>query len=255
MKLSIRPFKSLRKSLKRRRQLSDRVLRKEIPEISNPEIALMRRYAPFTMTGVDRQWALIKAVQYLNTSPIAGDIVECGVWRGGNMMLAKELCRAFPANRKFYLFDTFAGMSEPTASDITNAGTDAGRKFRERTRMDYTDWSYAPIEEVRENFRSLGLLDDSVIFVKGKVEDTLTQKSNLPDQIALLRLDTDFYESTLTELRVLYPRLAGGGVLIVDDYGHWRGARKAVDEFFRTENILWSRIDYTGRMTVKRDPN
>jgi O-methyltransferase len=251
MNLKMRPLKRLRKWLKQRGQLSDREIQKRIPEISVDEVALIRRYAPFTMTGIERQWALIKAVQYVNANKIAGDVVECGVWRGGNVMLAKELCRGASIARKFYLFDTFTGMSPPTAADITSAGADARPTYQERARGDHVDWDYASIDDVRGNFTRMGLLDEHVIFVRGKVEDTLAS-TKLPNRIALLRLDTDFYESTLAELSVLYPRLVPRGVLIVDDYGHWRGARRAVDEYFAGANILWSRVDYTARMTVRQ---
>jgi O-methyltransferase len=244
-------FKSVRVWLRRRRRTPRGVVEEIIPEISVGEAALLRRYAPYTMTSIERQWALIKAVEYLNGKAIAGDFVECGVWRGGNPMLAKDLCRKSAVERKFYLFDTFAGMSAPTAADTTHAGMDASATYRERVREDHVDWVYASLDDVRESFRRANLLDDRVIFVKGKVEDTLAEERNVPEKIALLRLDTDFYESTRAELEVLYPRLVSGGVLIVDDYGHWRGARKAVDEYFKGAAMLWSRIDYTARMTVK----
>ena len=90
-----------------------------IPEIGPVDIDLISRYREFTVTGVERQWALISAVRYLNAAGIEGDIVECGVFRGGNMMLAKELCRDIPVDRRFYLFDTFSGMSEPTDDDVS----------------------------------------------------------------------------------------------------------------------------------------
>lgn len=89
-------------------------------------------------------------------------------------------------------------------------------------------------------------------FVIGPVEETLITK--VPERIALLRLDTDWYESTRAELEYLYPRLVVGGVLIVDDYGHWKGARKAVDEYFAAlgnDAPLLNRLDYTGRMAVR----
>jgi O-methyltransferase len=245
------PLRGVRDWIKRRRHTSRRAVEKIIPEISAGEAALLRRYAPFTMTSIERQWALIKAVEYLNGNKIAGDFVECGVWRGGNLMIAKELCRPSAMQRKFYLFDTFTGMSAPTAADTTHAGADASATYRERVREDHVDWVYASLDDVRESFRRASLLDDRVIFVKGKVEDTLADKRNVPEKIALLRLDTDFYESTRAELEILYPRLVSGGVLIVDDYGHWRGARKAVDEYFKGAAMLWSRIDYTARMTLK----
>jgi O-methyltransferase len=90
-----------------------------------------------------------------------------------------------------------------------------------------------------------------VRLVKGKVEDTVPK--NAPEKIALLRLDTDWYESTRRELVHLFPRLVPGGVLIIDDYGHWQGARKAVDEYIAGNQvkILLNRVDYTGRIGVK----
>ena len=244
-------FKGMRDWIRRRRRTSPAAIEKIIPEISADETALLRRYAAFTLTGIERQWALIKAVEYLNAKNVDGDFVECGVWRGGNLMIAKDLCRRFTIDRKFYLFDTFTGMSAPTEADTTHAGAEASATYHERVREGHVDWVYASLEDVRENFRRANLLDDRVIFVKGKVEDTLTEAQNIPTRIALLRLDTDFYESTRAELEILYPRLVSGGILIVDDYGHWRGARKAVDEYFKGTALLWSRIDYTARLTVK----
>jgi hypothetical protein len=227
-------------------------LKKIVPEISPQEMALIQEFQPYTKTSLERQWALVSALNYLNRGNVEGAVVECGVWRGGNVLLAKRLCRDARADRKFYLFDTFTGMSEPTEKDVTHAGSAADEKFSQRVREGHVDWDYASLEDVVENFRRANLLDSSVIFVKGKVENTLRESKNLPERIALLRLDTDWYESTKVELEVLYPRLNVGGVLIVDDYGHWQGARRAVDEYFRDANVLMHRIDYTARMMLKR---
>jgi O-methyltransferase len=204
-----------------------------------------------TMTGVERQWALISALRYLDRGNIPGDIVECGVWRGGNMMIAKHLSRYSHMKRAIYLYDTFSGMSEPTTADSSYQGEDAVELFEKFKKPTHTEWCYASLEEVRSNFESAGLLDEQIRFIKGKVEDTLRDGANVPDRIALLRLDTDFYESTKSELETLYPRLVKGGVLIVDDYGYWRGAKLAVDEYFEKNHILWLRIDRSARMTVK----
>jgi len=112
-------------------------------------------------------------------------------------------------------------------------------------------WAMAPLDRVRRNVLATGYPAERVHFIQGKVEDTLP--ANAPDRIALLRLDTDWYESTHHELTHLYPRLSPGGVLIIDDYGHWQGSRLAVDEFFaaRAYTPLLGRMDYTGRMMVK----
>ena len=90
-------------------------------------------------------------------------------------------------------------------------------------------------------------------FVAGDVEQTIP--GVVPEQISLLRLDTDWYESTRHELKHLYPRLIRGGVLIIDDYGHWKGARQAVDEYLAETGakLLLNRIDYTGRAAVKTE--
>jgi hypothetical protein len=99
--------------------------------------------------------------------------------------------------------------------------------------------------------RDTGYDSEKVFFVKGKVEETLP--AHAPDRISLLRLDTDWYESTYHELTHLYPRLTVGGVLIIDDYGHWAGARRAVDDFIGKNKLrlLLNRVDYTGRICVK----
>ncbi|HXL69202.1 MAG TPA: TylF/MycF/NovP-related O-methyltransferase [Xanthobacteraceae bacterium] len=225
--------------------------RKIAPEISADEAAVLDRFAQFTMTGIERRWALVQAMLYLNDRAIAGDIVECGVWRGGNMLTAKALCQHSLMRRNFYLFDTFRGMSRPTEVDIDRYGTPASKWYEQSGKQAHNEWCYAGVEEVRENFRSNGLLDDSIIFVEGEVEDTLRDAANVPKEIALLRLDTDFYESTKAELEVLYPRLVSGGILIIDDYGYWQGARKATDEYFKDSRPLLIRIDYTARIMVK----
>ena len=112
-------------------------------------------------------------------------------------------------------------------------------------------WAYAPIEEVRNNMLKTNYPIDNIKYIKGKVEDTL--KSSVPNKIALLRLDTDWYESTKIELEVLYPLITKGGILIIDDYGHFEGAKRAVDDYFRKINQqpLLNRIDYTGRLIIK----
>jgi predicted O-methyltransferase YrrM len=167
------------------------------------------------------------------------------------MLLAKALCEKSPLRRNFYLFDTFAGMSEPTDADMTRHGRSAVALYDHYQKPTHSEWCYASLEDVRENFRANGQLDSSVNFVKGKVEETLLDPKNLPQSIALLRLDTDFYESTKAELEILYPRLVSGGVLILDDYGHWEGARKATDEYFQGSRPLLVRLDQTARLAIK----
>lgn len=199
-----------------------------------------------------RLFATIMACSYVVEKGIEGDFVECGVWRGGNSIIAADVFRSRTARKAVWLFDTFAGMTEPTAADVNFRGEPADVKFGRSQQADHNEWCYAPLEEVQSNFQRHGLLDADVRFVKGDVARTLLDPQGLPAKIAVLRLDTDWYESTKVELEVLYPRLSHGGVLIIDDYGHWGGARKAVDEYFdaRTRPFL-QYIDNTARIGIK----
>lgn len=214
-------------------------------------IELYESIKPYTMTSVERCYALYRAVNYILEANIPGDFVECGVWRGGNTMLVAYLLQKHGiTDRKIYLYDTFEGMSEPTEHDRKRNQTEiAMNKWQQTQKADYNDWCYASLEEVTENMKKTGYPTEQVVFVKGKVEETLTH--SLPGPISLLRLDTDWYESTKAELEILYPLLETKGVLIIDDYGAWEGARKAVDEYFKNTPILLNKIDDTGMIGVK----
>lgn len=208
-----------------------------------------RRCRSFTMTSPERMYALYQACRYVLQSNVPGDFVECGVWRGGSaMMMAMELvAHRDPApERTLHLFDTFSGMSEP---DAAIDGDHARKEWRRRQRTDHNEWCYASQGEVLENVLSTGIGRERVRTVAGKVEEVLPERA--PESIAVLRLDTDWYESTRHELEHLFPRLSKGGVLLIDDYGHWQGARRAVDEFFAGGPVLLHRIDGTGRMLIK----
>ena len=208
---------------------------------------------PYTMTSPERIRALCSAVRYIEKAGIEGAVVECGVWRGGSMMaVARTLSNLGAANRDLYLFDTFEGMTEPGPHDIALTGETAkcllGRS--DRTEEDRV-WCYAPKERVAQALALTMYPKGLVHLIPGRVEETLATAA--PQHIALLRLDTDWYESTRHEMEMLFPRLCRGGVLIIDDYGHWQGARRAVDEYVKTHQLklLLHPIDYTGRIAVK----
>jgi len=207
----------------------------------------------YTMTTPERIASLCNAVNYLVKNKVEGDFVECGVWRGGSTMAAIDtLIKAGDKSREIYLYDTFEGMSEPTELDKISTGTGANELMETSDKNDATSvWCYSALEEVQQNVGTLKYPASKVHYVKGKVEDSIP--GTIPQKIALLRLDTDWYESTAHELKHLYPLLVPGGVIIIDDYGHWEGARKAVDEYIEAEKLplLLNRIDYTGRIGIK----
>lgn len=206
----------------------------------------------FTKTSTERLYALYTAINYIVSAGISGSIVECGVWRGGSSMLSALRLKALGDTvRMLYLYDTYAGMSEPNPVDVNIDGNSAIAKWKKNNEIEKNLWDYAPFKDVQQNMRLTKYPEDQMHFVKGKVEDTIP--STLPDRIALLRLDTDWYESTFHEMVHLYPLLEPGGVLLIDDYGHWKGARKAVDQYIYENrlSLYLHRIDYTGRIAIK----
>jgi len=216
------------------------------------EMEIMKAISPHTMTPPERQWALIRAVEHVVMHEIPGDIVECGVWKGGNLMLAGLVLNQMQSQRTIFAYDTFAGMSAPTEFDRkTQGGMAVDEKFSALDRGDFNEWCYGPLNTVKNNIQSVGLSLSSFRFIQGKCEDTLALPENLPDKISILRLDTDWYESTKAELEVLYDRLSPGGILILDDYGDWAGAKKAVDEYFGNKMPFLCRIDRSCRIAVR----
>lgn len=231
-------------------------LRELFPEANEQDIQRIRQVMPFSMTSPERLWALRRATQYVLSRKIPGDFAETGVWRGGStMLMAATAIDGGDSSRRIWLYDTFEGMPAPQALDVEVRSGAAARQHFEavRTGADSSAWCNAPLNEVKANMAAVGYPEEAVRFVVGKTQDTLREAGNRPAQLALLRLDTDWYESTRAELEGLFDKLSPGGVLIVDDYGHWAGCMRAADEFFaaREPKYLFNRIDSTGRMMVK----
>jgi O-methyltransferase len=214
-------------------------------------LALEERCTPFSMVGTERMYGLYTAVRHITISRVPGAVVECGVWRGGCMMLAALTLQREMEERQLFLFDTFAGMTKPTERDTGPGGLDAISMWHHHRKADKGNWLSVSLEEVKSNLSQTNYPEGLITFAQGDVLSTIPEKA--PDEIALLRLDTDWYESTKHELEHLYPRLAPGGVLIIDDYGQWKGAKDAVDEYLSTLDSppFLMRTDYTGRMGVK----
>jgi O-methyltransferase len=202
----------------------------------------------YTMTSKEAMFALYQAIAYVVKRNIPGDFVECGVWQGGSALLAAlALARLGGPRRRIWMYDTFVGMTAPSPLDIDISGTPAQQYMDQYS--DDGKWCYADLESVKQTFSKHAVPESDLEFVPGDVVQTLRER--VPQQIAVLRLDTDWYESTRSELEILYPLLSTGGVLIVDDYGHWDGSRKAVDEFFADRPLLLNRVNYSVRVAIK----
>ena len=221
-------------------------------------IDIFKRVESFTMTSLERIAGLVDGTRYVVEADIPGSMVECGVWRGGSSMcMALTQLATGRKARELFLFDTFEGMPEASAADVDYLDRAAGDLLSREREMPLEQkkqshlLAYSPLDDVQRNMEQTRYPAELVHYVKGRVEDTIPSRA--PSRIALLRLDTDWYESTKHELVHLWPRLSPGGILIIDDYGHWRGSRRATDEYFSEIGlrIMLHRLDYTGRLIQK----
>ena len=230
-----------------------------IRDVDPATLDIYERVRPHTMTNLLRINALVQAVQHVVRRNTAGALVECGVWRGGSVLaMLLQLQRMGVTDRDVYLYDNFEGMSQPAAVDTSPFEQPASRTWHNAVNAGRRAWHefFKPeifsFEQVRATILASGYPATRLHFVKGDVLETIPAQA--PERIALLRLDTDWYESTRHELVHLYPRLSAGGVLLIDDYGHWDGCRKAVDEYFAADGVapvLLNRVDYAARLAIK----
>lgn len=201
---------------------------------------LYKKYAQRSMVPWSGLYTSFKAVRYAAEAGIEGALVECGVWKGGCSAIMAETLRVHGgADRPIYLYDTFEGMTEPTAQDTHFSGAhNAQKKFDSLKDQGGVGsaWSHGPLDDVKDSMAMSGYDRALIHYIQGPVEQTLLSHP-LPDKIAVLRLDTDWYDSTKAELEHLFPRLQKGGVLLVDDYGAWKGSYDAVEEYFAAHKI------------------
>jgi hypothetical protein len=224
---------------------------KDMPGIDPECQAIIRRVRPRTMTSRVKLHTLVLTVRYLVQHRVEGTIVECGVWRGGSMQaIALTLMENGDTTRDLHLFDTFQGMSEPTEHDVRVKDGRTAEDLMEERDTTAKIWAMSSLEDVQEGMAEVAYPQDRIHYHVGKVEDTLPDQA--PDRIALLRLDTDWYESTKHELQHLYDRLVPGGVLMIDDYGYWDGSRRATDEWLEATGHPLLLIPMgSGRIAVK----
>lgn len=244
------------------RRLSIRVIRTGLEHptrtgIEQDAVAALNSVKGRTMADETMQYATYSAARYVAQAGIPGAVVECGVWRGGcSMLMALGLMSASDTAREMWLFDTFEGMTSPGNRDTflaTGATADSLLLGSERvgeSPSEWTIWCVADEPDVMQGMAQTGYPRSQIRTIRGPVEDTLFDP--LPPQISIARLDTDWYSSTKMEMKMLYDKIAAGGVLILDDYDHWTGAREAVDEFFAERGItpFLIRVGF-GRVHIK----
>jgi O-methyltransferase len=207
-----------------------------------------------SMQSPERLFALINSVKYIIKNNIPGDFCEIGVYKGGAALtIGRTLYQLGVTDRKIYLYDTFSGMTQPQDMDIrTGSNLKAQEILSKVEKSDENKvWCIADVNLVKKILSESNYPFHQYFFRIGDINNA--KLADCPEQLALLRLDTDWYKSTKTSLELFYSRLTKFGVLIIDDYGHWEGARKAVDEFFLSQKNypLLNVIDYSGRISIK----
>lgn len=205
-------------------------------------------------------FTVYSALKYIVENEKRGDLVECGVFDGNKILLMAEyLSQQGKYDYDFYLYDTFSGMTNPSQHDRALSleppyyytKERVQERFSKDQKEQYNNWCYCSEADVRENVLATSYPTNRFNFIKGDVRQTLLRAS--PQHIALLRLDTDFFDSTLIELETLYHRVIPGGVIILDDYGTWAGQKKAVDQFVETLDVrpMLIRTSQNERVIIK----
>ena len=187
-----------------------------------------------------------EALLYCKQNKIKGCYVECGVMAGKNPIIACNTIRQYNLDIiDIYMFDTFEGLTKPGKYDYSTNDPVYHMNNKQviknweinRTGENSSKWCYCSLDNVKNNVYKTKYPKDKLHFIKGDVMETLLEEKNIPDKISVLRLDTDWYESSKFELEKLYHKVVEGGVVILDDYFHWDGQRRATDEFFQKNNI------------------
>lgn len=197
----------------------------------------LRKWGPAqaeTMIGMARMKNIEHCIREIAKNNIEGDLIECGVWRGGATIFMKALVDSLGLKKTVWVADSFKGLPRPDAKYADDEG-DHHYIF---------DEMIVPIETVKENFRKYGLLDEGVQFLEGWFEDTLPLAPI--EKLALLRADGDMYSSTIQILENLYPKLSVGGFCIIDDYGLIPNCHKAVDDYRKEHGITDEIISIDG---------
>ena len=219
--------------------LMERVLVGEIYEDPSQDPFAEKRFDParravgrdwplraHTMIGSRRLANLRELTEQVVQRGVPGDLIETGVWRGGACIMMRAVLAAYGIrDRRVFLADSFEGLPKPDAANFPADEGDIHHTYPELA---------VPMEEVQNNFRRYGLLDDQVVFLKGWFQETLPRVPT--EQLAILRLDGDMYESTIVALTALYPKLSPGGFCIVDD-GNVPNCQAAIRDFRERENV------------------
>ena len=201
----------------------------------------------YTMLSRERLYDLYQSIIYTQKSGVIGDIVEIGCWAGGALAMSALTLSGLRQDKiKIWGYDTFNGHNKPSQDEYDVWGKNQADVFSE---LNGKDWAKVDIDTVKNNLKEIGIDSKSYKLIEGKIEET--SNKYFPDNISILRIDVDWYEPTIISLNKFYPLISRYGILIIDDYGHHSGSKKAVDQYFSNKNIKFFHIDYSCIACVK----
>lgn len=202
----------------------------------NPkELKLFLKVKPYTMVSLYRLQNIYKLARTVEKNSLVGAFVECGVWRGGCSAVMAYAAKEAQSNRKIWLFDSFRGLPEPTKKDGSRARVFSSNRTSGSLRT--INKNVGTVMHVKKILSKLNVDINNVEIRKGWFQNTLPKAKKEIENIAILRLDSDWYESTKACLENLYDLVVKGGFVVIDDYGTWEGCRKAVDNFIKKRGL------------------
>ena len=223
-----------------------------IPSIDIEQKKIISKASKYSMTGKIRQHALINLLNYIFKKKVKGDLVECCTWLGGNLIIFDMLKKKYKSKKSIFGYDTFYGMPKPIYKDKDNQGKDFSNTYEDINKRYYSSKRFN-LMKVKQILKKNKVDLKKTKLIPGRIEQTLKIKKNQPKQISLIRLDTDWYQSTKSSLDKLFPLLSKGGILIIDDYGWNAGCKNATDEYFKKQKdkISFFRIDHEAVFLIK----
>jgi len=224
--------------------------RDSVVEIDKNLEKILKKSENYINASLPNRWGIIQSLQHVKRNKIKGDIVETGVFHGGGIIFLNDILKYLKLKKTIWGYDTFEGIPNINLKKDRILGSKKIKHVKKRDNMDKN--MYPTLDTVKNNLKKNNV-KNQINLIKGDTKKTLKINKHLPKKISFLRLDTDFYESTLNELKTFYPKISKNGILMIDDYGHHVGCRKAVDEYFKNKKIWLHRIDYTARLIIKKN--
>jgi len=224
--------------------------RDSVVEIDKNLEKILKKSENYINASLPNRWGIIQSLQHVKRNKIKGDIVETGVFHGGGIIFLNDILKYLKLKKTIWGYDTFEGIPNINLKKDRILGSKKIKHVKKSDNMDKN--MYPTLDTVKNNLKKNNV-KNQINLIKGDTKKTLKINKHLPKKISFLRLDTDFYESTLNELKTFYPKISKNGILMIDDYGHHVGCRKAVDEYFKNKKIWLHRIDYTARLIIKKN--